>query len=83
MDWELFREELESVLGYDNRDPKRGGRPPFDAVLMLKVLVLQKYYGLSDEETEFQIMDRFRSPLNTVKLQSEMLYYACLKDFET
>ena len=59
MDWELFREELESVLGYDNRDPKRGGRPPFDAVLMLKVLVLQKYYGLSDEETEFQIMDRF------------------------
>jgi IS5 family transposase len=26
---------------------------------MLKVLVLQKYHGLSDEETEFQIMDRF------------------------
>ena len=59
IDWELFREELESILGYSNRDPKRGGRPPFDAVLMLKVLVLQKYYGLSDEETEFQIMDRF------------------------
>ena len=36
-----------------------GDAPPFDAVLMLKVLVLQKYYGLSDEETEFQIMDRF------------------------
>jgi IS5 family transposase len=59
MDWELFREELESILGYDKRDPKRGGRPPFDVVLMLKVLVLQKYYGLSDEETEFQILDRF------------------------
>jgi len=59
IDWELFREELESILGYSNRDPKRGGRPPFDAVLMLKVLVLQKYHGLSDEETEFQIMDRF------------------------
>jgi len=59
IDWELFREELESILGYNSRDPKRGGRPPFDAVLMLKVLVLQKYYGLSDEETEFQIMDRF------------------------
>jgi Transposase and inactivated derivatives, IS5 family len=56
---ELFREELESILGYDSRDPKRGGRPPFDAVLMLKVLVLQKYHGLSDEETEYQIMDRF------------------------
>ena len=55
----MFREQLESILGYNNRDPKRGGRPPFDAVLMLKVLVLQQYYGLSDEETEFQIMNRF------------------------
>jgi len=59
IDWELFREELESILGYDHRGSKRGGRPPFDAVLMLKVLVFQKYYGLSGEETEFQIMDRF------------------------
>ena len=39
IDWEMFREQLESILGYNNRDPKRGGRPPFDAVLMLKVLV--------------------------------------------
>ena len=59
IDWELFRGDLESLLGYDIRDPRRGGRPPFDAVLMLKVLVLQKYYGLSDDEAEFQIMDRF------------------------
>lgn len=50
IDWELFREELQPILGYDNRGPKRGGRPPFDALRMLKVLVLQKYYGLSDEE---------------------------------
>jgi len=44
IDWELFREELESVLGYAHRDPTRGGRPPFDAVPMpmLKVLVLQR-----------------------------------------
>ena len=59
IDWELFRRELESLLGYDVSDPRRGGRPPFDAVLMFKVLILQKYYGLSDDETEFQIMDRF------------------------
>lgn len=59
IDWELFREDLESLLGYDARDPHCGGRPPFDPVLMLKVLVLQKYHGLSDDETEFQIMDRF------------------------
>lgn len=59
IDWELFREDLETQLGYDVRDPSKGGRPPFDAVLMVKVLVLQKYYGLSDDETEFQIMDHF------------------------
>ena len=59
VDWELFRAELESLLGYDNRDSSNGGRPPFDPVLMLKVLVLQKYHNLSDEQTEFQISDRF------------------------
>ena len=59
IDWELFRPELESLLGYDNPDLSKGGRPPFDPVLMLKVLVLQKYHNLSDEQTEFQIGDRF------------------------
>ena len=34
-------------------------RPPIDPVLMFKVLVLQKFHGLSDEECEFQIRDRF------------------------
>jgi hypothetical protein len=32
IDWELFREELESLLGYGKRDPRKGGRPPFDAL---------------------------------------------------
>lgn len=59
IDWEIFRNDLESLLGYDRRDLSKGGRPPFDPVLMLKVLVLQHYHGLSDEETEYQIMDRF------------------------
>lgn len=43
IDWEGFREELEPVLGYDRRDPKRGVHPPFDAVLLLGVLVFQKF----------------------------------------
>jgi IS5 family transposase len=59
IDWELFRVDLETLLGHDVRDLRKGGRPPFDVVLMLKVLVLQKYYALSDDEAEFQIMDRF------------------------
>ena len=59
IDWELFRPELESLLGYDNRDLSKGGRPPFDPVFMLKVLVLQKYHYLSNEQSELQIGDRF------------------------
>ncbi len=58
IDWELFRDELESVLGYAQRDWSKGDRPPFDPVLMFKVLVLQKFHGLSDEECEFQVKDR-------------------------
>jgi len=55
---EGFRSLLEEVTGYDKRNLKKGGRPPFDPVLMFKVLVLQKYYGLSDEATEAEIDDR-------------------------
>jgi IS5 family transposase len=40
------------------KDWKKRGRPPFDPLLMLKILVLQKYHGLSDEATEAQIKDR-------------------------
>jgi len=58
VDWEMFREELESIMGYEKRDWSKGGRPPYDPVLMFKVLVLQKYHGLSDEQSETQIRDR-------------------------
>jgi IS5 family transposase len=37
---------------------EKGGRPPYDAVLMFRVLVLQALYNLSDEQTEYQILDR-------------------------
>lgn len=57
IDWEYFRGVLEQKLNYS--DGKKGGRPPFDPILMLKVVVLQRYFDLSEEETEFQIKDRF------------------------
>ena len=61
IDWELFRSDLEALLGCDVRDLRKGGRPPVDVVLMLKVLVLQKYDALSDDNAKFQIVDRFSS----------------------
>jgi hypothetical protein len=49
VDFELFRPELEAALVRSDR--AKGGRPPYDAVLMFKVLVLQTLYTLSDDAT--------------------------------
>ena len=35
-----------------------GGRPPFDNLLMFKVLVIKRLYNLSFDQTEYQINDR-------------------------
>ncbi len=54
--WGEFRPLLEAAL--QRSDGGKGGRPPYDAVLMFRVLVLQALYNLSDEQTEYQILDR-------------------------
>src|SRR5512134_62008 len=56
VDFELFRGELEAAL--QRSDRSKGGRPPYDPVLMFKVLVLQTLYTLSDDQTEYQLRDR-------------------------
>jgi IS5 family transposase len=56
VDFELFRPELERAV--PRADRSQGGRPPFDHVLMFKVLVLQTQNNLSDERTEFYLRDR-------------------------
>ncbi|GBR04660.1 hypothetical protein AOE01nite_19080 [Acetobacter oeni] len=39
MDFDVFRPDLEKALAYS--DGSKGGRPPFDPVLMFKILVIQ------------------------------------------
>ena len=56
VDFELFRPELNVALSYTDRT--EGGRPPFDPVLMFKILVIQATNNLSDERAEFLINDR-------------------------
>src|ERR1700751_3457471 len=56
VDFELLRPELNAVLSYADRT--EGGRPPFDPVLMFKILVIQATNNLSDERAEFLINDR-------------------------
>jgi len=55
IDWEAFRPLLQGL--YDNQGPK-GGRPNVDPVVMVKMLVLQQWYGLLDPELERQAADR-------------------------
>jgi hypothetical protein len=56
VDFELFRPELNAALSYTDRT--EGGRPPFDPVLMFKILVNQATKNLSDDRAEFLINDR-------------------------
>jgi len=56
VDFEIFRAGLMAALAYS--DGTRGGRPPFDPVMMFKILVIQAANNLSDERAEFLINDR-------------------------
>jgi transposase, IS5 family len=56
VDFEIFRPALEA--GVARADRSKGGRPPFDHVLMFKVLILQAMHSLSDERCEYLIKDR-------------------------
>ena len=57
VDWEGFRPILDEAL----KKPRKSnaGRKEFDRVLMFKVAVLQHLYNLSDDQTEYQIRDRY------------------------
>lgn len=57
IDFELFRKPLEDHFTA-GKNPVLGGRPSFDYLLMFKILILQRYYNLSDDSTEYAILDR-------------------------
>jgi IS5 family transposase len=57
--WESFRAEIEAATRPKPEERKsNAGRKPYDAVLMLKILVLQTLYNLADEQLEYLIRDR-------------------------
>jgi len=55
VDWEKFRPIISKLF---NDNETEGGRPHTDEIVLLKSLVLQSWYNLSDEELEVQIADR-------------------------
>jgi IS5 family transposase len=56
INWKSFRPIIDKAFRKERKS--NAGRPPYDYVLMFKILVLQTMYGLSDEQTQFQILDR-------------------------
>src|SRR6187431_3499026 len=57
--WESFRADIEAVvLTPEDARKSNAGRKPTDAIVMLRMLVLQSLYNLSDEQVEFQVRDR-------------------------
>lgn len=57
IDFGIFRKPLEDHFEA-GKDRSQGGRPNYDCVLMFKILILQRYYNLSDDNTEYAILDR-------------------------
>ena len=55
INWEAFRPILKTTTKKEHKG--LGGRPPYDLILMLKILILQRLYNLSDDQMEFQIND--------------------------
>jgi IS5 family transposase len=57
IDFEFFRPLLEEKLLNTNKKNNAGAKP-FDVVLMFKIMLIQRYYNLGDQQVEYQIIDR-------------------------
>lgn len=57
IDFETFRKAIESRL-LNTEKKNNAGAKPFDVVMMFKIMILQRYYGLGDQQVEYQIIDR-------------------------
>jgi len=57
IDFETFRATLESKL-LNIEKKNNAGAKPYDVVMMFKIMILQRYYGLGDTQVEYQIIDR-------------------------
>lgn len=57
IDWDFFRTKLTEILPrVEARGP--GGAPSFDPLLMFKILVLQRYYNISDASAEKELKNQ-------------------------
>ena len=58
IDWEIFKIPINEALANKTKDPSKGGRTPFNKSMLFKGLIIQSTYRLSDDQLEYQILDR-------------------------
>ena len=56
INWEIFREPLENAIR--KPDYSKGGRPPWDVILMFRIVMLISWYDLSYNQAQYQINNR-------------------------
>ena len=57
IDFEMFRSEIETHLLNQSKQNSACFKP-YGVVLLFKIILLKRFYNLSDEQTEYQINDR-------------------------
>ncbi|HEX7988397.1 MAG TPA: IS5 family transposase [Duganella sp.] len=56
VDFAALADALDKAAPRPGRE--RGGRPPFPTEVMVQILLIQQLFNLSDEQMEFQLLDR-------------------------
>lgn len=56
VDFAALAAEVDEAAPRPSRE--RGGRPPFPTEVMVRILLIQQLFNLSDEQMEFQLLDR-------------------------
>ena len=75
IDWTKFEATLNQTFRIEANDFSKRGRPPFKKLLLFKALIIQSLYNLSDDQLEFQIVDRASSKRFLGLKKSEMHRY--------
>jgi hypothetical protein len=58
IDWKTFESPLNEAYKDEYKDLSKGGHPPFCRLTLFNALIIQSLYNLSDDQLEYQIVDR-------------------------
>jgi hypothetical protein len=58
IDWSFFEKPISDAFEKEDKDLSKGGRPSYDRLMLFKALIIQSLYNLSDDQLEYQIIDR-------------------------